>query len=93
MPTDIEVKLFEERQPTPRELQVLELICHGHSTRQIADLLGVRFKTVSCQRQRLMKKAEVHESISLFRWALKKGHVSLDDELRPTGPTTAGRKK
>jgi DNA-binding NarL/FixJ family response regulator len=79
MSIDSPVKLVEKRQPTPRELQVLELICQAQSTKQIADLLGVSFKTAACHRMRLMEKAGVHDAISLFRWALEKGHVTLDD--------------
>jgi DNA-binding NarL/FixJ family response regulator len=93
MPIDAQVKQSGERQPTPRELQILDLICRGHSTKQIALLLGVSFKTVSCHRMRLMEKAGVHDAIRLFRWALEKGHVTLDEPLAPAGPTTAGRKK
>jgi DNA-binding NarL/FixJ family response regulator len=64
--------------PTPRERQVLELICEGYSTKQIAGLLGISFKTAACHRMRLMDKAEVHDPISLFRWALLQGHIVLD---------------
>lgn len=65
-------------QPTPREQQVLELICEGLSTKQIARQLGISFKTVICHRMHLMDKAHVHDSIRLFRWALQNGFVSLE---------------
>jgi DNA-binding NarL/FixJ family response regulator len=80
MSIDSPVKLVEERQLTLREIQVLELICQGQTTKQIADLLGISFKTAGCHRMRLMDKAGVHDSISLFRWALLKGHVRLDEQ-------------
>jgi DNA-binding NarL/FixJ family response regulator len=78
MPSNAQVELLEKRQPTPRELQILDLICQGQSSKQIADLLGISHKTVGCHRMRLMQKAQVHEQISLFRWALLKGHVTID---------------
>ena len=65
-------------EPTPRERQVLELICEGHSTKQIAGILGISFKTAACHRMRLMDKAAVHDPISLFRWALLKGYIVLE---------------
>jgi DNA-binding NarL/FixJ family response regulator len=74
--------------PTPRERQVLELICEGYSTKQIAGLLGISFKTAACHRMRLMYKAEVHDPISLFRWALLQGHIVLDP-LPASGPPPA----
>ncbi len=72
--------------PTPRERQVLELICEGYSTKQIAGLLGISFKTAACHRMRLMDKAEVHDPISLFRWALLQGHIILEQRPQSTDP-------
>ena len=82
MPIGIQVK----RHLTPRELQVLDLVCQGHSTKQIAGLLSISFKTTACHRMRLMEKAGVHDPINLFRWALLQGHVSL---MRPHSPQGA----
>ena len=75
--------------PTPRERQVLELICEGYSTKQIAGLLGISFKTAACHRMRLMDKAEVHDPISLFRWALLEGYIVLD-RVSVSDPPSAG---
>jgi DNA-binding NarL/FixJ family response regulator len=75
--------------PTPRERQVLELICEGYSTKQIAGLLGISFKTAACHRMRLMDKAEVHDPISLFRWALLQGHIVLDHPPASDPPSDA----
>jgi DNA-binding NarL/FixJ family response regulator len=75
--------------PTPRERQVLELICLGHSTKQIAGLLGISFKTAACHRTRLMDKAGVHDPISLFRWALLQGYTVLDPRAKVAGLPTA----
>jgi len=63
--------------PTAREMQVLQLICDGCATKEIAARLGISFKTVVCHRYRLMEKADVHSSIGLFRWGIKNGFVSL----------------
>jgi DNA-binding NarL/FixJ family response regulator len=76
--------------PTPRERQVLELICEGYSTKQIAGLLGISFKTAACHRMRLMDKAEVHDPISLFRWALLEGHIVLHHRVPGPDPATNG---
>jgi DNA-binding NarL/FixJ family response regulator len=43
--------------PTARELQVLQLICDGCATKEIAARLGISFKTAVCHRYRLMEKA------------------------------------
>jgi len=63
---------------TPRELQVLRLICDGHSSRAIAAQLGVSFKTVACHRLRILAKAGVGNSVQLLRWAIKQGYVDVE---------------
>jgi len=72
-------------EPTPRERQVLELICEGYSTKQIAGLLGISFKTAACHRMRLMDKAEVHDPISLFRWAIIEGYIVVERRASGAG--------
>jgi DNA-binding NarL/FixJ family response regulator len=83
MPIDAQVKPPVEYKPKPRELQVLQLICQGHSSKQIAGLRGVSFKTAACHRMRLMEKAGVHDAISLFRWALSQAtsHLAMHRKL------------
>jgi DNA-binding NarL/FixJ family response regulator len=63
--------------PTAREFEVLQLICEGYTSKEIALRLSIGFKTVVTHRARLMHKAGVQSSIKLFRWALKNGLVSL----------------
>ena len=60
---------------SPRERQVLRLIAEGHSTRQIAGLLGVSFKTAVTHRTNLPKKLNAHESTALVRIAIRIGLV------------------
>ena len=62
---------------TPRELEILRLICEGYSTKEIAANLGISFKTVVSHRTRILRKAGVHDPISLFRWAVGRRLVSL----------------
>jgi DNA-binding NarL/FixJ family response regulator len=79
-------------QPTARELQVLHLICDGHTSKEIAARLGITFKTAACHRARLMEKADVHSSIALFRWALRNGFASLEREPHLLGPDSSEAK-
>jgi len=65
---------------TPRELEVLKLICEGHSTQQIARRLGVAFKTAACHRHRILDKCGVHNAVGLLLWAIKQGIVSVDQQ-------------
>jgi PAS domain S-box-containing protein len=60
---------------TPRELQVLALVAEGHSTKKVAALLGISYKTADSHRSRIMEKLGVHETASLVRYAIRQGIV------------------
>jgi DNA-binding NarL/FixJ family response regulator len=74
---------------TPRELEVLRLICEGRSSRAIAAQLGVAFKTVACHRHRVMGKAGVTHSAQLLRWAMKQGLVTVELPESQAGSSVA----
>jgi DNA-binding NarL/FixJ family response regulator len=56
---------------TPRETEVLKLIAEGHSTKKIAGILGISFKTAACHRMHIMQKLDIHELASLVRYAIR----------------------
>jgi len=60
---------------TPREVQVLALVADGHSTKKIATMLGISYKTADSHRSRIMEKLNVHETASLVRYAIRQGIV------------------
>ncbi|MGO4879576.1 MAG: LuxR C-terminal-related transcriptional regulator [Bryobacteraceae bacterium] len=60
---------------TSREVQVLALVADGHSTKEIAGLLGISYKTADSHRSRIMEKLGVHETASLVRYAIRQGIV------------------
>ena len=52
---------------------VVKLIAEGHSTRDIAQRLGVSVKTVEKHRSNLMSKLDVHNAAGLTAFAIEKG--------------------
>ena len=60
---------------TAREFEVLSLIATGLSTRQIADRLGITFKTAATHRARLMEKLDIHQVAGLVRYAIAQGLI------------------
>ncbi len=60
---------------TPRELQVLQLVAEGKTTKEVASLLGVSFKTAESHRTRIMEKLDIHETAGLVRYAIRKGII------------------
>ena len=58
-----------------RELQVLQLVAEGKSTKDIAVQLGISVKTAESHRARLMRKLDIHETASLVRYAIRRGLI------------------
>jgi DNA-binding CsgD family transcriptional regulator len=60
---------------TPRETQVLKCIAEGQSTKELAGVLGITFKTAACHRERIMCKLNAHSSAVLVRYAIRAGLI------------------
>ncbi len=60
---------------SPRELQVLQLIGEGKSTKEVAQVLRISVKTAESHRTRLMQKLDIHELASLVRYAIRRGLI------------------
>jgi DNA-binding NarL/FixJ family response regulator len=58
---------------TAREKRVLTLIAEGKSTKEIAFLLNITFKTAVSHRSNLMAKLEIHDVAGLTRYAIRFG--------------------
>lgn len=56
-----------------RELEVLQLICQGHSNRAIAERLGLSVNTVSVHRANIMSRLDIHKTADLVVYALRHG--------------------
>jgi len=58
---------------TAREREVLQLIGEGKTTKAIAGVIGISFKTAESHRSRIMKKLDIHEIAGLVRYAIRRG--------------------
>jgi len=58
---------------TARERQILQLVAEGNTTKEIAKLLNVSFKTAESHRNHIMKKLDIHEVAGLVRYAIRQG--------------------
>jgi DNA-binding NarL/FixJ family response regulator len=56
---------------TPREKEVLELVAQGHSTKQVADKLGIGTRTVESHRVNMLKKMKVNNTAELVKKAIE----------------------
>jgi DNA-binding NarL/FixJ family response regulator len=63
---------------TERELEVLQRLAEGKSTKEIAFELGVSVKTVETHRARLSEKLGISSIAELTKYALREGITSLE---------------
>jgi PAS domain S-box-containing protein len=61
------------RKITPREREVLKLICSGKTSRAIAQQLCISDKTVETHRARIMQKLDTHSVVDLVKFAMVNG--------------------
>src|SRR5215510_2508496 len=64
------------RRLTPRELEVLQLICDGLSNKEIAAKLDLSANTIAVHRANIMNTLGVHKTAELVVYALQNGLVN-----------------
>ena len=62
---------------TPREQQVLQLICDGKSNREIAAALELSVNTVAVHRANIMNALGIHKTAELVVYGIRHGLVQL----------------
>jgi DNA-binding NarL/FixJ family response regulator len=62
-------------QLTPREREVLHLVCDGATTKEIARALGIGVKTAENHRSRILAKLGLSNTAELVRYAARRGLI------------------
>jgi len=62
---------------TTRELEVLQLIVHGKSNKEIAAVLSLSANTVAVHRANIMQTLGIHNTAELVVYAIREGLVSI----------------
>jgi DNA-binding NarL/FixJ family response regulator len=68
---------FNQEQLTMREMEIIQLICQGKTTNEIAEKLFISVKTVETHRANTYKKAQVRNLAELIVWAVKNNYFSI----------------
>lgn len=63
--------------PTPRELEVEELLCRGYSQENIAAIFGRSLRTISVHVTNLYRKRGVHNQVGLLLAYLERRQISV----------------
>lgn len=71
----LQQNLGEAESLTRRELQVLQLVAEGKTTKEIAVSLSVSAKTADSHRSNIMHKLNLHSVADLVRYAIRRGLV------------------
>jgi DNA-binding NarL/FixJ family response regulator len=61
---------------TPRQREILRLVAEGHTSKEIAQRLGVSHRTIETHRNQLMRRLDVHDLPGLVRFAVRVGLVA-----------------
>lgn len=69
-----------KEQLTLREMEVLQAIAKGYSTREIADLLHVSNNTIESHRKSLMSKLDAKNAVDLVLKAINLGIIPLESK-------------
>lgn len=75
--SEIEEKSFNGVIFSDREMEILTLVCHGHSTKEIGDKLFISSRTVEKHRANLMTKIEAKNIIEVIIFGLKHHLIDL----------------
>ena len=70
----------EEAEPadplSPREIEVIKMITEGKSSKEIAEILFLSFRTIQNHRAKIMKKLNLKKNTALVRYAIRKGYTA-----------------
>jgi DNA-binding NarL/FixJ family response regulator len=76
----LKVNKFDFDDPlTGREREILRLICMQYSTKEIADMLFINYRTVEGHRNNILVKTQSKNMAGMVIYALKKEILTLDD--------------
>ena len=73
--TEMELSTFRSRleQLTQREREVIRMVAHGMSNKQVAENLGISEKTVQVHRGSAYRKLDLHNAAEIARLLLRSG--------------------
>jgi len=60
---------------TPREIEIIKLIAEGKSSKEIAALLFLSFRTIQNHRTKIMRKLHLKKNVDLVKYAIQMGYT------------------
>jgi DNA-binding NarL/FixJ family response regulator len=70
----------EEAEPgeplSPREIEIIKMIAEGKSSKEMAKILFLSFRTIQNHRAKIMKKLNLKKNTDLVKYAIQKGYTA-----------------
>jgi len=60
-----------QARPTPREVEIIQLLAEGKANKEIAAKLGITVRTVETHRAKIMLKLDLHSLAELIHYAIR----------------------
>lgn len=76
---------------SPRERELLDCIVRGHSTKMIADSLGISARTIDHHRANMMEKMRAGNVADLVRMAMQADYTKIKSTSGPGRPPGSGK--
>jgi DNA-binding NarL/FixJ family response regulator len=61
---------------SPREIEIIKMIAEGKSSKEIAEILFLSFRTIQNHRAKIMKKLNLKKNTDLVKYAIHKGYTA-----------------
>ena len=60
---------------SPREIEIITLIAEGKTSKEIAEILFLSFRTIQNHRTKIMRKLNLKKNTDLVKYAIRKGYA------------------
>ena len=61
---------------SPREIEIIKMIAEGKSSKEIAEILFLSFRTIQNHRTKIMRKLNLKKNTDLVRYAIREGYTA-----------------
>lgn len=76
------------RELSKREKEVVQFVAKGYKSKEVAEALGIKVKTVETHRANIMNKLALRNVAQLVIYAIQKGLLSVEERKADRRPST-----
>ena len=69
------IKPFPHLQLSPRQVEILKLMCRDNTNAEIAEAIGLSIRTVETVKTQILKNAGAKNMASVINWAVREGLI------------------